>query len=416
MKKFLIVSILIMAIITAGFPVNAASDKVAFTVDAPSELPKAGEEFEVSVSISNNPGFCAVQFVLQYDKAVMTCDEIFLEDILAGAISATNPDNSDGAIIAAATLNPIENDGKLATYIFTAKEAVENLKFRINDVTLCDEERNDIEYEIVGQAEETDEAPVDRDESEPKEDQTAGNDYNDDAANSDDAEAEDDEKEVPGNIDGENSAETQQAEDESVEGETSKPSDEKNATESIFPDIKGHWAEEFITEAVELGLFKGNADGTFNPDANVTRAQFVTTLWRMAGTPDASKEYPFKDIEDQIPEFKSAIAWAYANGYINGVSETAFDPNGTLTREAGMKILHYYSGGESGMELQLQAIYNAAFEDSSQISQWAKRSVHWGIYNKMIAGTSETTLSPQGTATRAQLAKILVNYLNIYYK
>ncbi len=186
------------------------------------------------------------------------------------------------------------------------------------------------------------------------------------------------------------------------------------AVKSVFPDAKGHWAEEFITEAVELGLFKGNADGTFNPDANVTRAQFVTTLWRMAGTPDASKEYPFKDIEDQIPEFKSAIAWAYANGYISGVSETVFDPNGTLTREAGMKILHYYSGGKSGMELYLQAIYDAAFEDSSRISQWAKNSVYWGIYNKMIAGTSETTLNPQGTATRAQLAKILMNYLNIY--
>ena len=157
----------------------------------------------------------------------------------------------------------------------------------------------------------------------------------------------------------------------------------------------------------------GDTDGNFNPDDDVTRAQFVTVLWRMAGRPDVSAELPFTDVENQLPEFKSAIKWGYANGYIKGTSDTTFAPEASLTREAGMKILHSYSGGAVGKEIQLYAIYDGTFKDSPDISGWAKQSVYWGIYNKLISGTSSSTLTPKGTATRAQLATILVNYLGI---
>lgn len=187
---------------------------------------------------------------------------------------------------------------------------------------------------------------------------------------------------------------------------------EEIVSENVFPDMARHWAEPFVNEASKLGLFKGDADGNFNPESNVTRAQFVTVLWRMAGEPVVDAEIPFTDIENQIPEFQSAIAWGYTNGYINGTSDATFDPDGTLTREAAMKILHSYSGGKTGMEIQLYAVYDGLLEDSSEISDWAKKSVYWGIYNKLIAGTSENTISPKGITTRAQLAKILVSYFN----
>lgn len=186
-----------------------------------------------------------------------------------------------------------------------------------------------------------------------------------------------------------------------------------NAEETTFPDVKGHWAEEYVMQAVEKGLFVGDSDGNFNPDANVTRAQFITVLWRMAGRPDAGEDLPFTDTENQLPEFKKAIAWGYSNGYIKGTSETTFDPEATLTREAGMKILHLYSGGTTGGEFQFFAIYDGLLKDSSEISGWAKSSVYWGIYNKLISGADEMTISPQGTATRAQLARILVSYLEM---
>lgn len=187
-----------------------------------------------------------------------------------------------------------------------------------------------------------------------------------------------------------------------------------NAEEKLtFSDVKGHWAEEFVIKSVEKGLFVGDANGNFNPDADITRAQFITVLWRMAGRPEASTELPFTDTENQLPEFKKAIGWGYASGYIKGTSDTTFEPEATLTREAGMKILHLYSGGSIGGEFQFYAIYDGLLNDSSEISQWAKSSVYWGIYNKLISGTAEMTIAPKGTATRAQLARILVSYLDM---
>ena len=179
-----------------------------------------------------------------------------------------------------------------------------------------------------------------------------------------------------------------------------------------FSDMQGHWAESFVNDATKLGLFKGDEQGKFNPDENVTRAQFVTVLWRMEGSPVVDIAVPFTDISNQPDEFKTAIAWGYSNGYINGESDTKFEPEGVLTREAGMKILHYYSGGMTGGELQFMAIYDGLFKDSSEISQWAKKSVYWGVYQKLLSGTSSNTLSPKDTATRGQLAKILINYIN----
>ena len=187
-----------------------------------------------------------------------------------------------------------------------------------------------------------------------------------------------------------------------------------NAEENlVFADVKGHWSEDFVMKSVEKGLFVGDADGNFNPDADITRAQFITVLWRMAGRPGSGIDLPFTDAENQLPEFREAICWGYENGYIKGTSETTFEPESTLTREAGMKILHLYSGGNVGGEFQFYAIYDGLLKDSSEISGWAKGSVYWGIYNKLISGTEEMTIAPKGTATRAQLARILVSYLDM---
>ncbi len=178
-----------------------------------------------------------------------------------------------------------------------------------------------------------------------------------------------------------------------------------------FSDTAGHWGLAYINKAAELGLFKGYEDGTFRPDAPVTRAQFVTVVWRMAGSEPVAAETPFTDIGGLIDEFKTAIAWAYSKGYVNGTTATTFSPDASLTREAAMKILFGYSGGQSGMEAVFTAVYDAVFTDSAAISSWGKAPMYWGVYNVLISGTDKTVLSPQGTATRAQLAKILVNYI-----
>ncbi len=390
MRKCLISFLLVFTVVAMMIPVGAATDKAIFTVNAPTQLPMAGEEFEVTVDISNNPGFCAIQFTLDYDESQVICKAIKTKALIDGSLSATNPDAEGSASVSAASLETIQGDGAIAGYLFEAIEDITEFDFKLKDITLSDSDLNDISYQIAGASEEV---PTPDVEELPEEEITDEN------------------------VGGGSYEESPKPDSGTEEEINQQPEKDSDATEEepvevhLFEDVKGHWAESFVNEAVRLGLFKGDDQGNFNPDDNVTRAQFVTVLWRMAGSPEVSEKPPFADIDDQIAEFKSAIGWGYANGYINGVSENTFDPNGTLTREAGMKILHYYSGGETGAEQALTAIYDGLFADSSEISQWAKNSIYWGVYQKLIAGTTSNTLSPKGTATRAQLAKILVNYI-----
>jgi len=197
---------------------------------------------------------------------------------------------------------------------------------------------------------------------------------------------------------------------------TDKPgSDEPEEDAFIVPkfaDTLGHWAVKFINDSVDLGLFRGDENGNFNPEQKITRAQFITVLWRMAGTPDIEATHSFDDVDGQSEEFQKAIAWGYAKGYVSGISDTQFDPNGMLTREAGMKMLHYYSGGKVGQEAMFYQIYDGMIKDSAEISDWAKKSVYWGIYYEMISGTDNLTISPKTPMTRAQMAKIMVTYHN----
>jgi len=306
------------------------------------------------------------------------------------------------------TAEPVIDDGIVATFRFKTLEDVTSLEFGLKQIVYKDAERVTIDYELAGVTEEKQETPGGSlpEEFFPEED------FPEDEAVEDTPS----QPQGAGSGGGSVSSGTTGSVDEQPEDTEDETATEETPTvvEPMFPDTKGHWAVSFINTAAEEGLFKGDDNGNFNPDADVTRAQFVTVLWRMAGAPVVDGETPFVDIQDQIPEFQSAIAWGYSNGYINGISETEFNPNGTLTREAGMKILHFYSGGERGGEQMLASIYDGTFADSKEISTWAKDSLYWGVYNQLLSGTSETTLSPQGTATRAQLAKILVNYIKSY--
>ena len=193
--------------------------------------------------------------------------------------------------------------------------------------------------------------------------------------------------------------------------ETPEEKQQEQQPTATFTDVKAtDWFAPWVDKAVDKGLFKGNADGTFHPNDPITRAQFVTVLWRMAGKPAPKASSSFADVVGESEEFRNAIAWAHENGVVNGTSETAFSPRGALTREAAMTILYRLNGSKSGMETLMTSIYDDNFTDSANVSSWAKAALYWGVYSEILSGTSATTLSPQMTATRAQIAKILVGY------
>lgn len=407
MKKVLVVMLVIATLLLSVMPVMAASD-IVLAVDYPETLPKAGEKFEVTVSIENNPKVYGVEFVLVFDKDKLTCTEMYAGELVAGAMYVTNPNANDGAKFAAVTLSGFSGDKVAAYCVFKAKEDIKEFDFSLDGVLVLDENTKNIAYGVrIGDGD-VEELPEEEEPVAPSKPSAPEK----PSAQTKPSVPDDDTPEDPETPDKDVAEEKPD-----VQGGTEDQSSEVVESTTFADDaaIAG-WAKTYVNKAANQGLFKGDNLGNFNPNSPVTRAQFVTVLWRMAGKPEVTDETPFVDIQNQIPEFKSAIAWGYKNGYINGTSETTFAPDGTLTREAGMKILHLYSGGKSGSETLFEGIYDGIFKDSESIATWAKPSVYWGVYNKLISGTGADTLTPQGTATRAQLAKILVSYIESYQK
>ena len=176
-----------------------------------------------------------------------------------------------------------------------------------------------------------------------------------------------------------------------------------------FQDISGHWAEETILEAVYRGLFNGVSSDLFDPDSAITRAMFVTVLYRMDGQPAVDQKAGFTDVAEGS-YYAAAVDWAAKNGIVNGVSETSFDPDAAITREQMAAILYRYA---AYWELDVSAEADlSAYEDASSVSAYAQAAMQWAVANGVINGTSATTLEPAGTATRAQAATVLVRFQN----
>ncbi len=177
-----------------------------------------------------------------------------------------------------------------------------------------------------------------------------------------------------------------------------------------FLDIRTHWAKSAIESAVAKGLFTGTSATTFHPDQAMNRAMLVTVLYRMEKEPTAEGDGKrFADVSAGA-YYAKAVAWASDKGIVAGYSETQFGPEDTITREQLAVILNRYAtykGYNTSKTADL-----AAFQDADQISEWARVPVQWANVMKLLNGRTSTTLAPKGSATRAEVAKILVTFLD----
>ena len=177
-----------------------------------------------------------------------------------------------------------------------------------------------------------------------------------------------------------------------------------------FLDIRTHWAKSAIKSAVAKGLFAGTSPTTFHPDQAMNRAMLVTVLYRMEKEPTAEGDGKrFADVPAGA-YYAKAVAWASAKGIVAGYSDTQFGPEDTITREQMAVILNRYTtykGYNTSKSADL-----AAFQDADQISEWARVPVQWANAMKLLNGRTSTTLAPKGSATRAEVAKILVTFLD----
>lgn len=185
-----------------------------------------------------------------------------------------------------------------------------------------------------------------------------------------------------------------------------------NCPGAIFSDMPavGNWAHVGIDYCVKAGLFNGIAADRFAPDGEMTRAMLVTVLWRMSGSPKAESGNPFTDVAADS-WYTDAVVWAAENKIVLGVGGGKFDPDTSVTREQIATILFRYAQ-TNRVDVADRAELKD-FPDSAEASEWAAEALQWAVAAKLVNGSEENGrnyLLPQGAATRAQLAAILMRY------
>lgn len=160
-----------------------------------------------------------------------------------------------------------------------------------------------------------------------------------------------------------------------------------------FTDVdKDSYGYEAIQWAVANGITKGTSDTTFSPNLAVTRAEIVTFLWRLAGSPVVEAENPFVDVNEN-DYYYNAVQWAVANGITKGTSDTTFSPNSTVTRAQGVTFLWR-------ME-DCPAASGETFVDVDTSAYYAK-AVTWAVQEGVTVGTGDNKFSPEEPISRMQ--------------
>lgn len=173
-----------------------------------------------------------------------------------------------------------------------------------------------------------------------------------------------------------------------------------------FTDVDtNQWYHTYVDYVVDHGIMNGMGGGRFAPNGNVTRAQLVTTLYRMAGSPQVEEMSTFADVPANR-WYSAAVAWAQDVGVAVGVTETAFQPNDSTTREQAATFLYRYVTEYLKQE-PTQGADLSAYQDAASISPYAKEALAWATAEGILEGFEDDTLRPRDVLSRAQLAKLM---------
>lgn len=181
---------------------------------------------------------------------------------------------------------------------------------------------------------------------------------------------------------------------------------------AAFDDVKSDaWYAPGVGFCFNAGLMKGVGGSSFAPNTTMTRAMLVQVLYNISGEP--AEPHGFADVKPGA-WYCDAVNWAAKNGVVSGTSETTFSPDSAVTREQMVTILFRYArqyGAKSG-----QADVLARFTDLARLSQWAEEPMTWAVENGVITGKENNTLDPGGSATRAEIATVLMRFVRLMAK
>ena len=179
----------------------------------------------------------------------------------------------------------------------------------------------------------------------------------------------------------------------------------------MFTDVSHSWADDGIQYCVTHQLMSGIGNNLFGPKLTTTRAQIVQILYNLEGEPKVSGTTPFTDLTQDW--YQDAILWAYQTGVVAGTSSTTFEPDLPVTREQIAVILMEYMTRVLKLERTWTPADLSIFPDAGSVSDWAKDAMADAVALGLISGASnggQTLLEPQGSATREQVATILMEF------
>ena len=177
-----------------------------------------------------------------------------------------------------------------------------------------------------------------------------------------------------------------------------------------FTDVPATaWFSPAVDFVFQNGLFAGTSATTFSPNTPMTRGMFVTVLHRLDGLPETAGAATFSDVRDPSAFFFDAVAWASDTGIVTGFADGTFRPNDSVTREQMAAIMHRYAE-HTGRSMAVHETALDNFPDRGNISVFARESMQWAVSWQVIRGSSGGRLLPGDTATRAEVAQIVLNY------
>lgn len=183
-----------------------------------------------------------------------------------------------------------------------------------------------------------------------------------------------------------------------------------------FADVASwDWYEASVKFVYNKGLFSGMSEDIFGPGVTMDRAMLVTVLYRLAGSPQDQLESATATFDD-VPSnswYAPYVSWGASQGVTAGMGDGLFAPEQSVTRQQVLVMLRGFASSQLGVALTGQADLTQ-YGDYSRVADWAKDAVSWAVANGLITPSAENTLRPADTASRAEVAGILMNFSNRY--
>ena len=176
-----------------------------------------------------------------------------------------------------------------------------------------------------------------------------------------------------------------------------------------FTDVtSGDWFYDAVAYVYDKGMMEGTTDTTFAPAMNLTRSMIAQVLYNLEERPEAPGAAGFPDVAADA-WYADAVNWAAAQGIVKGYDTGAFGPEDSVTREQLAAILYRYAQAK-GYDTTQGGMAVREFSDSASISDWAQEAMAWAVNAQVLSGKGNGVLDPQGTATRAEVAQMLMNF------